>query len=136
MIFSVFLCLNPIAIDGDTIRCSNSEMTIRLVAVDAPELGRCKGRVGRVCIAGDGPASRAFTQGALNLGPVTVTPHKLDLYGRIVATVRTADQANLSCSLIASGNAVAKPQWDFKGVTLRECRGATIVYQDRRHYLL
>jgi micrococcal nuclease len=124
---AAFLCLSPIAHDGDTIRCANEPQAIRLVAIDAPEIGRCRGRPGRVCVAGDGIASRDFLQRGLDLGPVLVIPHKADPYGRLVATVMLADGSNASCALMASGNAAPRPQWDHRRLTQTACPTAFMI---------
>ena len=121
-----FLCLNAVAIDGDTIRCSNSQQAVRLSGIDAPEIGRCKGRANRVCVAGNGLAARNFAQGALDLGTVTVMPLKTDLYGRAVAIVLIASGENLSCSLVESGFAEYKATWDHKKKVAKDCPALVI----------
>jgi endonuclease YncB( thermonuclease family) len=35
----LFVCLSPVAIDGDTLRCAVSEQRVRLFGVDTPERG-------------------------------------------------------------------------------------------------
>jgi endonuclease YncB( thermonuclease family) len=51
----IFLCDVAVVSDGDTFRCRDGRR-IRLHAIDAPEIGRC--RHGRICVRGDGQASR------------------------------------------------------------------------------
>ena len=94
-------CVQPVAIDGDTIRCAN---------LDAPELpGHC--RRGRVCAPGDPRASRAALAALLRRGPVLVTLLGRDRYHRHLALV-AAGGVNLSCAQIAAGQAIYKPRWD------------------------
>lgn len=118
---AAFLCLSPIATDGDTIRCQGEGAAIRMVGIDAPELRGCRGKAGRVCVTGDGMAARVYLQGALNLGPVTIEPISVDRYGRTVARVMTSDGANASCTMILGGHAVAKVRWDTKRGARRDC---------------
>jgi endonuclease YncB( thermonuclease family) len=118
---AIFLCLSPVAADGDTLRCANHPQAVRLIAVDAPELKGCNGKAGRVCASGDGRASKRFLQLSLDAGPVTIIPHRNDLYGRLVATVRLVSGQNASCAIIASGNGIFKPDWGYRRQTAREC---------------
>ena len=115
-----FICLSAVAIDGDTLRCANSTQTIRLAGIDAPELaGHC--RKTRVCAPGDAIAARDYVTGALALGPVTIQPIKIDLYGRLVASATIATGENLSCSILIAGHAIPKPNWDSGRTTRNTC---------------
>lgn len=92
-----FLCAAALAIDGDTLRCSNIEAArgrVRLARIDAPELpGHC--RSGRDCAQGDGVKSRDGLARLIRGTPVKcrqvdASPRNTgfqshDPYGRIVA---------------------------------------------------
>lgn len=94
-------------IDGDTLRCVGMTESVRLHAIDAPELGACHGRAGRVCVDGDGPAAKAFLAGLI--GKQALSCHKLDTdrYGRSVMACKASD-VDLSCAMVASGHAVER----------------------------
>lgn len=117
-----FQCVNPVAIDGDTIACGSQrpKLHIRLVGVDAPEMpGHC--RPGRICVAGNPYQSKAYLQGALNLGPVWVYPITRDRFSRIVARVVTADGANVSCTMLEGNQAFPKIEWDTRRGARQDC---------------
>jgi endonuclease YncB( thermonuclease family) len=100
-----FICHAPRSVDGDTLRCANSRARIRLLGIDAPELGKC--RKGRVCVEGDAIASTMALTSILTLRPVKVLPEGWDKYGRILARVQ-AGGLDVSCALLASGHAVRR----------------------------
>lgn len=87
MILPLLLSLAPATVtctvtDGDTLRCDQIGR-VRLLGIDAPELpGHC--RKGRVCVPGDGPASKRSLERMVR-GPVTIQPVTRDRYGRVVA---------------------------------------------------
>ncbi|WP_230770222.1 thermonuclease family protein [Sphingomonas sp. Leaf4] len=106
MSFIVLACA-LVAIDGDTLRCG--EETIRLLGIDAPELpGHC--REGRDCAPGDPFAAKAALQVAAK-GDATVERIGKDVYSRTLARVRV-NGIDLSCSQMAGGHAIYKPDWD------------------------
>jgi micrococcal nuclease len=99
-------CIAPRAVDGDTIRCANLPVAVRLIGIDAPEMpGHC--RRGRVCTPGDGAASKAVLADLLAAGPVQLLAEGQDRYGRTLARVITAS-GDASCRLIAAGAAVER----------------------------
>ncbi len=114
---SAALTCTPIATDGDSIRCGDER--IRLLAIDAPEMGPCQ-PAGRVCVAGDPIASRNSLTTALQRGNVEIERVGKDKYGRTLALV-TADGLDLSCQQINTGNAVYVEKWDKGGVVRRRC---------------
>lgn len=86
------------AIDGDSVRTPTGE-TIRVMGVDTPELGgaRCPAEYAAAV------AARAFTQSALDRGPVRIEPTRRDRYGRTLARVYVGDQ-DLAGMLIHAGH--------------------------------
>jgi endonuclease YncB( thermonuclease family) len=110
-------CPSVHVVDGDTLRCG--EERLRLLGIDAPELGRCPRR--RVCAPGDGKASKASLAEAVRLGPVRYRPVTVDRYGRQVAIV-WAGEINLSCWQLRHEQAVYKPRWDNGHLVERACR--------------
>lgn len=104
MITALFLCLSPVAVDGDTLRCG-SEL-VRLIGIDAPELpGHC--RRGRVCTPGDGFESRRALHSLIARRPVRCAGVGRDRYGRVLARCE-AGGVDLSCAMIARRQAVAR----------------------------
>lgn len=98
-------CASPVATDGDTLRCDGIG-PVRLLAIDAPELpGHC--RRGRVCVAGDGFASRANLERLIRNGPVVCVPRGRDRYRRLLARCE-AGGIDLSCAQVAGGFAVER----------------------------
>lgn len=115
-------CVDPAAIDGDTIRCGRADnrLSYRLIGIDAPELpGHC--RRGRICVPGNPfAAMRALAQ-TLGNGRVTVQVFGTDRYHRRLAIVRVS-RVNLACTQYWSGHAIYKPEWDKQRRTARECQ--------------
>lgn len=104
MIAALFLCLAPVAVDGDTLRCGGE--LVRLIGIDAPELpGHC--RKGRVCTPGDGFAAKRAMAELVARGAVKCASVGRDHYGRTLARC-DAGGVDLSCAMIASGQAVAR----------------------------
>ena len=104
MIAALFLCLAPVAVDGDTLRCGGE--LVRLIGIDAPELpGHC--RKGRVCTPGDGWASKRALAAVVSRRAVRCASVGRDHYGRTLARCE-AGGLDLSCAMIASGQAVAR----------------------------
>lgn len=104
------------ATDGDTLRCGDER--VRLLGIDAPELHGC--RPGRQCVAGDGAAARGALVELLAGHQLTIERTGTDVYGRTLAVV-FADGRNLSCGMIAAGQAVYVPRWDNGGRVARDC---------------
>ncbi len=117
MIDAPYVCEAPRAGDGDSIRCG--ELRLRLVGIDAPELGKCPRQ--RTCIPGDGQASKRSLSTGLKLGPIRYRPISTDRYGRTIAAVY-AGRTNLSCYQLRRGGAVYVVRWDTASVVSRECR--------------
>lgn len=104
MIAALFLCLAPVAVDGDTLRCGGE--LVRLIGIDAPELpGHC--RKGRVCTPGDGFAAKRAMAELVARGAVKCASVGRDHYGRTLARC-DAGGVDLSCAMIASGQAVVR----------------------------
>ena len=104
------------AIDGDTLRCG--QIRVRLLGIDAAEMkGHC--RQGRVCAPGDPNAQRAalerFASARLSISPI-----KKDRYGRMIAIVRSAGGANLSCAMLRAGASYVA-RWDDGKIVWRSC---------------
>jgi len=102
------LSCTPVAVDGDTIRCGTER--IRLIGIDAPEMGPCK-PAGRVCVSGDPEASKRALSAALKNKPLRIERRGLDRYGRTLAFV-SAGGEDLSCLQIRQGFAVYVAKWD------------------------
>lgn len=105
MIAAAFLCLTPVAVDGDTLRCGEVGL-VRLLAIDAPELaGHC--RPGRECTPGDGEAAQRAIANMIAGREVTCAPEGRDRYGRILARCSASGQ-DLSCAMAVRGYAIER----------------------------
>ena len=104
------ICQAPRAVDGDTIRCANLPVRVRLLGIDAPELpGHC--RKGRTCTPGDGARSTRILAGLLAAGRITVHPSGQDRYGRMLATASLTlhrGRIDLSCQMLKLQAAVPR----------------------------
>ena len=100
------LCSNPQHHDGDAIRCGSAGRSMRLYAIDAPEMpGAC--RLGRQCTPGDPFAARDHLR-ALTAGKTVMCRQvDLDRYGRKVVQC-FADDIDLSCQMVRDGYAVER----------------------------
>lgn len=105
--------------DGDTIRCGDER--IRLLAIDAPEMGECPR--GRTCVPGSGPLAKVALQRAVQGRRLTIDRVGTDAYGRTLGVVY-ADGEDLSCVMLAAGQAVYVARWDNGGRVARDCRAA------------
>lgn len=114
MILALLLAIT--VTDGDTIRMGDER--IRLIGIDAPEIHGC--RQGRVCVPGDGQASKRSLQAMMG-GKVSVQRVGRDRYGRTLANVYVGGR-NVACAQIRRGQAVYKPKWDNNGLLARDCR--------------
>lgn len=102
---ALFLCMSPVVVDGDTIRCRDVGR-VRLLSIDAPDLpGHC--RVGRECVSGDGFASKRYLASLMAGWQVTCSPRGNDRYGRVLALC-VAHGADLSCAMVAAGQAAVR----------------------------
>jgi len=104
--------------DGDTIRCG--EERIRLTGIDAPELGGCRGREGRVCVAGDGDAAREYLRSLTEGRALTIARLGEDRYERTLVVVY-ADGVNVACEMLRAGHAEYVRRWDNRGGVRRDC---------------
>ncbi|MBP2159583.1 MULTISPECIES: thermonuclease family protein [Asticcacaulis] len=111
------LTCTPIATDGDSIRCGDER--IRLLAIDAPEMGPCQPK-GRVCVPGDPIRSRDSLAKAISFGTVEIERVGKDRYGRTLAIV-TSVVGNLSCHQVATGNAIYVRKWDKSDAIRTAC---------------
>jgi len=101
-----FTCLNPTHHDGDNLRCSNVDGSMRLNGIDAPEMpGAC--RPGRRCVDGDPFAARDQLRSITAGKALQCVQEDTDSYGRRIVNC-TADGVNISCAMIASGHAVPR----------------------------
>ncbi len=101
-----FACLNPGHHDGDAIRCDGYPKSMRLHAIDAPEMpGAC--RPGRDCTPGDPYRSRDYLAGLTRGHRVECRQVDTDDYGRRVVDC-AADGRNLGCDMVAAGMAVER----------------------------
>ena len=110
-------CPSAYVVDGDSLRCGGDR--IRLLGIDAPEIAHCPRW--RVCVPGDGQASKRSLRQAVALGPVRYRAVTVDRFGRTVAVV-WAGSTNLSCWQLQRGQAVYKPNWDNGSLIGRTCR--------------
>ncbi|WP_367348906.1 thermonuclease family protein [Sphingobium yanoikuyae] len=98
-----------VAIDGDTLKCSEIGR-VRLLGINAPELpGHC--RKGRNCAPGDPIANKKELEKLVARG-VTISPVMRDRYGRTVAQVYAGDK-NLACEQLRPGRAVYVEKWSL-----------------------
>ena len=110
-------CPSAYVVDGDSLRCGS--LRLRLLGIDAPELGRCPSW--RTCEVGDGHASLRSLQRALSHGAVTYRVVTVDRFGRSVV-MAWAGRINLSCYQLQARQAVYKPQWDNGRLVAAACR--------------
>jgi len=110
-------CPSAYVVDGDTLRCGHTR--VRLLGIDAPEIGSCPRW--RICVEGDAQASKRSLIDAVHHGPVRYQSITTDRFGRKVAIV-WAGSVNLSCWQLRQGQAVYKPKWDNGHAIARACR--------------
>lgn len=104
------------AVDGDTLRCGNER--IRLLGIDAPEMGSCPRY--RRCAPGNGEASKRSLAAALT-GSIRINRVGYDRYGRTLATVSTG-RGDLSCWQLSRRQAVYRADWDNGGRVATICQ--------------
>lgn len=93
--------------DGDTLRCHGFIRSTRLYAIDAPELGKCRGRKGRQCVAGDGEAAKRYLVQLIAGRDLQCEQRELDRYRRPVMRC-LAGGVDLSCAMVRGGFAVER----------------------------
>ena len=101
--------------DGDTIRCGDER--IRLLGIDAPEMGRC--RKGRTCVEGDPVAAKESLAAAIS-GPLTIKRTGKDRYGRTLAMV-AGPAGDLSCHQLRQDLVAYRADWDDGQRVARTC---------------
>lgn len=102
----LFACPNPEHHDGDAIRCGSHGRSMRLYAIDAPEMpGAC--RPGRQCTPGDPFASRDHLASLTAGKEVQCRQLDTDHYGRKVVQCFAGD-LDLSCAMVQDGFAVER----------------------------
>ena len=105
----IFICLAAVAVDGDTLRCSNIDGAngrVRLAAIDAPEMRDPGGAEAQEALAAMIKRRKVRCE-QVDALPRTPGFQDRDPYGRIVARC-AAGGADLGASLLASG---AARQW-------------------------
>jgi len=110
-------CPSAYVVDGDSLRCG--KLRLRLLGIDAPERHGCKRP--RICVPGDGKASRRSLAAALREGPVTYEMVGYDRYGRSLV-LAWAGRVNLGCWQLTRRQAAYKAQWDNGGALAAACR--------------
>ena len=99
-------CPQPNHHDGDALRCGYHGRSMRLYAIDAPEMpGAC--RPGRWCVPGDPFASRDHLASLTAGRRVTYRVLGHDRYGRSVVQV-FADGVDVSCQMVRGGYAIER----------------------------
>jgi len=99
-------CPQPNHHDGDALRCGYHGRSMRLYAIDAPEMpGAC--RPGRWCVPGDPYASRDHLASLTAGKTVTYRVLSVDRYGRNVVQV-FADGVDVSCRMVRDGYAIER----------------------------
>ena len=109
-------CPSAFVVDGDSLRCG--AVRLRLLGIDAPELHGCPSW--RVCVDGDGAASKRSLAAGVSLGRITYRVVTIDRFGRSVV-LAWAGRTNLSCWQLQRREAVYKPQWDNGGLVRQSC---------------
>lgn len=90
MPFVAIPCPSAYVVDGESLR--DGDTRLRLFGIDAPEVYGCPRQ--RVCVDGDGAASRRSLALAMRYGPITSRVVTLDRYGRSVVM---AGRARSTC---------------------------------------
>lgn len=116
MISALLLAAAVTVVDGDTIRLGSER--VRLLGIDAPEIHGC--RPGRVCVPGDGEASKRSLARMIS-GGIRVQRVGQDRYGRTLAQVY-AHGRNVACEQLRRGQAQYVAKWDDGGRLAAECR--------------
>ena len=118
MIDAPYVCSSPHVVDGDSIRCG--KVRLRLLGIDAPELGACPRHRRGQCASGDGEASKQSLRRAVENQTLRYSVVGYDRFGRSVV-MAWAGRENLSCWQLKSGQAYYKPGWDNFRLVARTC---------------
>lgn len=106
-----FLCLAAVAVDGDTLRCSNIRDAggrVRIARIDAAERGEPGARRATEALARLIEGQRVHCR-AIDADPRIAGVQQRDRYGRIVARCR-AGKRDLGAAMIAGGHAQVWPK--------------------------
>lgn len=117
LILAMMLATSPVyckVVDGDSLRCGRER--VRLLGIDAPEMGKCP--QGRKCVKGNGQASKAALHRFVAGKPVRLERYGKDRHGRTLAYAYVG-KVNLSCAQIQGGYAVYVRKWDNGGKAAR-----------------
>lgn len=118
----VIPCPAIIVTDGDSLRCG--EERLRLLGIDAPEMGKCS--AWRVCVPGNGEASKRSLVSAVNGRKVRYKIVGRDRYGRSLV-VAWAGKINLACWQLERRQAEYVAKWDNGHLVAQSCGiGASI----------
>ena len=106
-----FLCLAAVAVDGDTLRCSNiadAGGRVRIARIDAPEMRGGQGAAAKSAMARL-IAGRKVHCAAIDADPRMKGDQPRDRFGRIVARCRAGGQ-DLGNAMLAAGLADIWPK--------------------------
>ncbi|WP_439569076.1 thermonuclease family protein [Sphingopyxis sp.] len=106
-----FLCLAAVAVDGDTLRCSNitdAGGRVRIARIDAPEMRGGDGAAAKTAMARL-IAGRKVHCAAVDADPRVKGDQSRDGFGRIVARCRVGGQ-DLGAAMLVAGLADIWPK--------------------------
>lgn len=106
-----FLCLAAVAVDGDTLRCSNIRDAggrVRIARIDAPERGQAGAKSATAALARMIEGRRVQCR-AIDADPRTAGVQERDRFGRIVARCH-AGERDLGTAMLAGGFAEPWPK--------------------------
>lgn len=97
---ALILCAQPVAVDGDNLRCGGVNM--RIVGINAREMdGSCRDNA--PCVATEGRAAREVLARLIRQ-QVRYRQLYIDAFRRPVIEAQLADGRDLSCALLAAGS--------------------------------
>jgi micrococcal nuclease len=114
-VIGLLICASALTIDGDTIKCANQPVHIRLLAIDAPDkvtAAPCRQHYGdHVCDDALAAKATASMERVLSTGTVKLNPVTHDRYGRLVAQVFVG-RRDLQCYQLRAGVARYLAKYD------------------------
>ncbi|MDP9424029.1 MAG: thermonuclease family protein [Pseudomonadota bacterium] len=110
-------CPAVVVVDGDSLRCGAERL--RLLGIDAPELGACPRD--RQCVEGNGQAAKQSLAAGIRLGPFRYERVGVDRYGRTLVAA-WAGSTNLACWQMRRSYAEYVAKWDNGGRVAKACR--------------
>lgn len=110
-------CPAVVVVDGDSLRCGSERL--RLLGIDAPELGGCPSW--RQCVEGDGHAAKQSLAAGVRLGPFRYQRVGRDRYGRSLV-LAWAGKTNLACWQLRHAHAQYVAKWDNGQRAIAACR--------------